>query len=436
MNNASSAPTTEKKPAASLSTPIEKRLKKRYRADLRLKLYGITAIAISFLFLGVLLISIVSKGYTAFWQTEIQLPVTFMAETIFQNNQLSTRNGDYTKLVQEALKARFPTVSARKELFQLYDLLSKDASRQLMREAVKNPDLIGKTVPLWLKASTMVDMVGKGKVSVSLPEAERKVKDNQLSWIKSLEEKGQLTTVFNSDFFTQSDSREAEQAGILGGMIGSMFTIIICLLFSFPLAVLTAVYLEEFAPKNRLTDIIEVNINNLAAVPSIVFGLLGLAVYLGIAGMPRSSSLAGGLTLALMVMPTIVITTRHALKAVPPSIREAVMALGASPLQTTLHHTIPLAMPGIMTGVILAIARALGETAPLLMIGMVAFVANVPHGALDPATVLPVQIYLWADTPELAFVEKTSAAIMVLLAGLIMMNALAIFLRKKYEHRW
>lgn len=414
----------------------QKRLKKRYRADLRLRIYGITAIAISFLFLGILLTSIVSKGYTAFWQTTIQLNVTFSANTIFQNNQLSTRNSNYTKLIQNALKAQFPEATTRKDLFQLYDLVSKNASRQIMEKATENPDIVGKTIPIWVTASSLVDMVEKGKISITAPEEQRKVKNNQLQWITTLKENGQLKKVFNCTFFTASDSREADQAGILGGMIGSIFTIIVCLLFSFPLAVLTAVYLEEFAPKNRLTDIIEVNINNLAAVPSIVFGLLGLAVYLGIAGMPRSSSLAGGLTLALMILPTIVITTRHALKAVPPSIREGVMALGASPLQTTLHHTIPLAIPGIMTGVILAISRALGETAPLLMIGMVAFVADVPHDFLDPATVLPVQIYLWADTPELAFVEKTSAAIMVLVAGLIMMNALAVFLRKKYEYRW
>ncbi len=414
----------------------QKRLKKRYRADLRLRIYGIAAIMLSFLFLGVLLVSIVSKGYTAFWQTRIQLPVTFVADTIVKNGTISTRNSDYTQLLQEALKTRFPNTSSRRELFQLFDLVSKNASRQLMEKVQTNPNIVGNTVDIWLTASTLVDMVEKGKIATHLPEEERKIKDNQLRWLHELKQEGRVKSVFNSMFFTESDSREADQAGILGAITGSLLTMAVCLLVSFPLAVLTAVYLEEFAPKNRLTDIIEVNINNLAAVPSIVFGLLGLAVYLGLFGLPRSSSLAGGMTLALMVLPTIVITTRHALKAVPPSIREGVWALGASPLQTTLHHTVPLAMPGIMTGVILAIARALGETAPLLMIGMVAFVANAPHDFLDPATVLPVQVYLWADTPELAFVEKTSAAIMVLLAVLIVMNALAVYLRKKYEHRW
>lgn len=419
-----------------LSKRKNKRLKRRYRADFRLQLYGIFAISLSFFFLGILLFSIISKGYTGFLQTKMLLPITFAEESIYHNKQLSTRNSEYNKLIQEALKAQFPEVTERKELSQLFELVSKKAASELKQTITADPSLLGQTVPLWLTASSMVDMAEKGIISKDVPEENRKIKNNQLAWVKILETQERLQKKFNISFFTSSDSRESEQAGILGGITGSLLTIAVCMLLAFPLAVLTAVYLEEFAPKNRLTELIEVNINNLAAVPSIVFGLLGLAIYLDILHMPRSSSLVGGLTMALMVLPTIVITTRQALKAVPPSIRDGVRALGASPLQITMHYTVPLAMPGIMTGVILAIARTLGETAPLLMIGMVAFVANIPHNAMDPATVLPVQIFLWSDTPELAFVEKTSAAIMVLLLLLILMNALAVFLRKKYEYKW
>jgi phosphate transport system permease protein len=241
---------------------------------------------------------------------------------------------------------------------------------------------------------------------------------------------------FNSDFFTKGDSREAESAGIWGAVVGSFYTMIVTLLLSFPLGVAAAVYLEEFAPQNRWTDLIEVNINNLAAVPSIVFGLLGLAVFINFFGLPRSVPLVGGLVLTLMTLPTIIIASRAALKAVPPSIREAALGVGASPLQAITMHVLPLAMPGMLTGTIIGMAQALGESAPLLMIGMVAFIVDIPHGVTDPAAVLPVQIYLWADSPERAFVERTSAAILVLLGFLIVMNALAVLLRKRFERRW
>ncbi|MFB0952856.1 MAG: phosphate ABC transporter permease PstA, partial [Rhodospirillales bacterium] len=249
-------------------------------------------------------------------------------------------------------------------------------------------------------------------------------------------ERGRITTSFNTTFFTSADSREPELAGIWGAVSGSFFTMIVTLLLSFPIGVAAAVYLEEFAPKNRITQIIEVNINNLAAVPSIVYGLLGLAVFINFFGLPRSAPLVGGLVLALMTLPTIIIASRVALKAVPPSIREAALGLGASRMQVVSHHVLPLAMPGILTGTIIGMAQALGETAPLLMIGMVAFIVDIPGGITDPATVLPVQVYLWADSPERAFVARTSAAIMVLLAFLIVMNALAVLLRKKFERRW
>ncbi len=272
--------------------------------------------------------------------------------------------------------------------------------------------------------------------SYVVPESDRRVKDNEIAWVEELRKRGLVEMVFNAPFFTEADSREPEQAGIWGAVVGSFLTLTITLLLAFPVGVLAAVYLEEFAPKNKLTDLIEVNINNLAAVPSIVFGLLGLAMFLNFFGLPRSAPLVGGMVLALMTLPTIIIASRAALKAVPPSIREAALGVGASKLQTVTHHVLPLAMPGILTGTIIGMAQALGETAPLLMIGMVAFIADVPGGFTDPATVLPVQIYIWADSPERAFVAKTSAAIMVLLAFLIFMNAMAVVLRKRFERRW
>jgi phosphate transport system permease protein len=408
-----------------------KRLRKRHNAERRFKFYGLFAICLSCAFLALLLISIVSKGYTAFWRTEILVPVSF-AEGELEKQQASPDSYDYTQLLRDSLKARFPEVTIRREIFQLYGLLSKSADIELRAALLKHPG----AREVWLPASSDVDMLRKGRIVDSVPENQRKIKDSQLRWLKAFNDAGGIRSSFNMPFFTQGDSREPEQAGIAGSFAGSLITIFICMLLSFPLAVLSAVYLEEFAPKNRLTDFIEVNINNLAAVPSIVFGLLGLAIYLGTMGLPRSSSLVGGLTLALMVLPTIVITTRQAIKAVPPSIKEGALALGTSPLQVTIGFTVPLAMPGIMTGTILAIARALGETAPLIMIGMVAFVADIPHNFTDPATVMPVQIFLWSDNPELGFIEKTSAAIMVLLVLLMAINTLAVYLRKKFEHRW
>ena len=417
----------------------DKLLRKRYKAERRFRMIGLLAIIISCAFLGILLTSIISKGYSAFWRTEIRLTVNFDEKEMDPDHaplMVDIRNADYSQLIHNALKKRFPQVTKKYELFQLFALVSSAATSELRHKVLANPTLIGATETLWLPAASDVDMLMKGKISASAPQEQRKLKDNQLAWVNALTEDHALRSHFNMPFFVSGDSREAAQAGIAGSFIGSILTIIICMLLAFPLAVLSAVYLEEFAPENRLTDFIEVNINNLAAVPSIVFGLLGLSVYLGTAGLPRSSALVGGLTLALMVLPTIVITTRQALKAVPPSIKDGVLALGASPIQVTIDYILPLAMPGIMTGTILAIARALGETAPLIMIGMVAFIADIPHRFTDPATVMPVQIFLWSTNPELGFVEKTSAAIMVLLLLLMSINAVAIVLRKKFERRW
>jgi phosphate transport system permease protein len=307
----------------------------------------------------------------------------------------------------------------------------------LIRDQVlKDPSIIGQTLDIWVPASDDVDMLMKGHIDPNLPERERRLKDNELAWIAQLQDGGLIEKRFNRTFFTAGDSRDPELAGIWGAASGSFFTLVVTLLLSFPIGVSAAVYLEEFAPKNRWTDLIEVNINNLAAVPSIVFGLLGLAVFLNFFGLPRSAPVVGGLVLTLMTLPTIIIAGRASLKSVPPSIREAALGIGASKMQMVSHHVLPLAMPGMLTGTIIGMAQALGETAPLLMIGMVAFIVDIPGGFTDPATVLPVQIYLWADSPERAFLEKTSAAIMILLAFLITMNATAVYLRKRFERRW
>ena len=316
-------------------------------------------------------------------------------------------------------------------------MVSKSAAYELRDKVIDNPDLLGRTQTYWFLAKDDVDVLMKGKINRNLPETERRIKDFQLAWIDQLVAEDRLEKRFNSVLFTNADSREPEQAGMKGAIMGSLFTMLVTLLLSFPIAVAAAAYLEEFAPQNNSwVDLIEVNINNLAAVPSIVFGLLGLAIYINFFGIPRSTPLVGGLVLALMTLPTIIIASRAAIKSVPPSIKEAAIGLGASPVQVLFQHTLPLAMPGILTGTIIGMAQALGETAPLLMIGMIAFVAEVPSGIFDPATVMPVQIFLWSDSPERAFTERTSAAIMVLLGFLIAMNLIAIILRKKFEKHW
>jgi phosphate transport system permease protein len=340
---------------------------------------------------------------------------------------------DYMAPIREALYARFPTVTTRADRRKLVDLISgTGAPFDLRGQVMANPGLVGQTVTLWLPTSSNTDQFMKGKIDAQ----SQLLNDKQIAWIAELRKSGELSSHFNTRFFSHGDSREPELAGVWGAVVGSFYSLLITLLLSFPLGVATAVYLEEFAPKNKWTDLIEVNINNLAAVPSIVFGLLGLAVFLQIFGLPRSAPLVGGLVLTLISLPTVIIASRAAIKAVPPSIREAALGLGASKLQTVGHHVLPLARPGMLTGTILGMAHALGETAPLLMIGMVAFIVDIPGGPTDPAAVLPVQIYLWADSPERGFVERTSAAIIVLLFFLAMMNAVAIYLRKKFERQW
>jgi len=439
-NNMNSNNVTDKKTfIPSATEKVNASLKRRHAAENRFKMYGLTAITLGLLFLLFLFVSIVGNGYSAFTQTYARLNITFDEAVIDPTGERDPKTlsrADYNRLVRTALKELFPAVSGRRERRELYSLVSNGASFQLREMVLNDPAIIGTTQNVWVVADDTTDSFVKGHIDRELDEANRPVSDNQVRWIDELQKAGAIRTRFNTILFTNGDSRDPELAGIRGAITGSFFTLLITLCLSFPIGVSAAVYLEEFAPKNRWTDLIEVNINNLAAVPSIVFGLLGLAVFINFFGLPRSVPLVGGLVLTLMTLPTIIIASRAALKSVPPSIREAALGMGASRLQMVAHHVLPLAMPGMLTGTIIGMAQALGETAPLLMIGMIAFIVDVPSGPLDPATVLPVQVYLWADLPERAFVERTSAAIMVLLAFLILMNALAVILRKRFERRW
>ncbi len=414
-------------------------LKKRYASERRFRRLGVLAIGLGLLFVSILFFDIFSKGYTAFQQTHIRVQVYYDASIL---DPEGTRNeddlafADYMALIKQGLRDVFPEVTDRRAKRELYQLVSPGADQELRKRILENPGLIGTEEQVWVRANDDIDMLIKGHIDRDMPESNRRVSDRTLEWVDRLEQRNEVEKRFNTGFFTNGDSRQPEQAGIAGALMGSFYTLMLTLLFSFPLAVGTAIFLEEFAPKNRWTDLIEVNINNLAAVPSIIFGLLGLAVFINFFGVPRSTPLVGALVLTLMTLPTIIIASRSALKSVPPSIREAALGVGASPLQTQFHHVLPLAMPGMLTGTIIGMAQALGETAPLLMIGMIAFIVDVPQGITDPATVLPVQIFLWADSPERAFVERTSAAIMVLLAFLITMNLTAVLLRKRFERRW
>tara|TARA_R110002110_G_scaffold88584_6_gene230824 strand:+ start:3731 stop:5029 length:1299 start_codon:yes stop_codon:yes gene_type:complete len=410
-------------------------VRKRYNKNRRLQFFGMAAIGVALLALATLLTSIIGNGWSAFQQTNIALEITFDRSTVDPRGDLSQdslRSGDYRALARNALRAEFPDVKGRTDRRSLNAILSPGAHYELQDMILDDPSLAGKTVTVWLPVDDEIDMLQKGYFEI---DGDR-FSEQLGGWIQKLSDAGKLEKKFNTRFFSTGDSREPELAGVWGAAVGSFLTLIVTLAVAFPVGVLAAVYLEEFAPKNKITDLIEVNINNLAAVPSIVFGLLGLAVFIQVAHLPRSAPVVGGLTLALMTLPTLIIASRAALKAVPPSIREAALGLGASPVQAMFHHTLPLAMPGILTGTIIGMAQALGETAPLLMIGMVAFIVDIPDTPLDAATVLPVQIYLWADSPERAFVEKTSAAIMVLLGFLVLMNGVAVVLRKRFERRW
>ncbi|MFZ9993937.1 MAG: phosphate ABC transporter permease PstA [Steroidobacteraceae bacterium] len=418
---------------------VERSLRRRYRAEQRFQAYGMAAVLSGVVFVIFLFGTILLQGISVFQQSYVKLEIFYDPEVIDPTGErdpdvLVTAN--YQSLVRDALRERFPEVSGRRATRELYRILSSAASLDLQQRVVANPLLIGQRETRWVLVDDNVDMLLKGKVDRDAPEDARRLSDEQVAWIDELEAAGVLKLRFNRSFFSNGDSRDPEQAGVRGALTGSLLTLLITLLLSFPIGVGAAVYLEEFAPRNRLTDIIEVNINNLAAVPSIVFGLLGLAVFIGFFGMPRSAPLVGGLVLTLLTLPTIIIASRAALKAVPPSIREAALGMGASRLQMVGHHVLPLALPGMLTGAIIGMARALGESAPLLMIGMVAFIVDVPQGVMDPSTALPVQVFLWSDLPERGFVERTSGAIIVLLLFLLVMNATAVVLRNKFEKRW
>jgi phosphate transport system permease protein len=399
-----------------------KNLKKRHAQETRFKLFGMASIAFALAFLVMLFSMILTKSSGAFLRSEIAVEIDL-------SNEADLVKVDHRQLIKNALKARFPEAQSISEINSLYQILSKVSNLELKKQLEKNPDLLGKKSIFWFSATSKADMFFKHKNLSSLNQ-------NQISWLENLAEKKQVRKVLNWKFFQFADSREPEIAGIGAGLTGSILVMLTFMIFAFPIAVMCAFYLEEFAPKNRLTDIIEISINNLAAIPSIIYGLLGLTLYLQFMNLPRSSSLVGGMTLFMLVLPVIIIATRNTIRSIPSSIRDGAAALGASKMQITLHHLLPLSVPGIMTGTILAISRALGETAPLLMIGMVAFIADIPQNFTDPTTVLPVQIYLWSDSPEAGFAEKTAAAILVLLGFLVLLNSVAIFLRKKFEKKW
>ncbi len=412
---------------------------RRARAERRFRFYCTFAVLAASAFLIFLIGSLALSGYSAVVQTHVRLDIAYDAAALNPDGSGAKdviRQANYGVLIRQSLMAKFPDVEGRRNLRRLFALVSSQARFELRDAVLENPAIIGTTQSIWLTASGDVDMLMKGDMRRDVTENRRRLNDRQIGWIDQLVAEGNVAKKLNIPFFTRADSRTPEVAGIWGAVVGSFYTMAVTLLLAFPIGLMTGVYLQEFATKNRWARLVEVNINNLAAVPSIVFGLLGLAVFLNFGGMPRSAPLVGGITLALMTLPTIIIATRAALLSIPPSIREAARGVGASETQVVLHHVLPLAMPGILTGTIIGMARALGETAPLLMIGMVAFIADVPQSFTDPATALPVQIFLWADSPERAFIERTAAATLVLLMFLITMNGLAIFLRKRFERRW
>lgn len=439
------SPSDRDAPAYWASEASQRRLRRRYAADRRLQFYGLAAIGIAVLLLGILVTSLVSTGYKAFVTSKVDLPV-FVDPALIEKDDIA--GGNFRTITRNSFAALFPEVTDRRDLRKLDDLLTSNAPYIVRDYVLDHPDSVGATVTLPIALSDPFDQLHKGEMPAYLGAASngdgapreinpRFGSEKEIGWYESLVESGLVNSHFAYELFLNADSRFPEQAGLAGAIAGSFFALLVCFLLSFPIGIAAAVYLEEFAPKNRATDLIEVNINNLAAVPSVVFGLLGLAVFLGTFGLPRSAPLVGGMVLSLMTLPTIIITTRAALKAVPPSIREAALGVGASRHQVMLHHVLPLAMPGILTGTIIGLAQALGETAPLLLIGMNAFIPSVENmGILEPATALPTQIYSWADSPERGFVARTSAAILVLLGFLVAMNAVAIFLRQRFDRKW
>ena len=420
------------------SKKVKRSIAKRRAKDNRLKLYGRTAICLAVCFLLILFYSIFSKGYSGFFQYYVTLDINFDRERIDPKGDLSDNSlfdGEASKIVNESLFSIIQP-QGRKAKKQAKKIVSSGKDVRIAKMVKNDPSLFGTTTKVKFALDDDIDSFLRGYIKRETPESERRISNKVIEYIDKLNKEGRISYEFSDYILSGSASGNPEMAGIKGAFIGSMLTLSVCLLIAFPLGVATAIYLEEVAKKNKITEFIEVNINNLAAVPSVVFGIMGLAIFISIFGMPRSIPLVGGMVLALMTLPTIIISSRAAIRAVPPSVRDAAYGIGASKLQVIFHHVIPLAMPGMLTGTIIGMAQALGETAPLLMIGMVAFIVDVPNSIVDPGTVLPVQIFMWADFAERMFIQKTSAAIIVLLGFLISMNALAVYLRKKLERRW
>jgi len=416
-------------------TISDARLRRRYRQERLFRLAGVLALGFALAALLALLASVASRSVPALTHSFVRVELVIEAEPGDEPLLERLARTDFRKPIRTATRSEFEDAKGRKARRELDRLFSVGAEYDVRDFALANPEVVGTPTTFLLPLSDDADLFLKGEILAEVAEGDRKISDRQIAWLSTWLEAGRIDRQLNTRFLTEGDSREPELAGMQGAIRGSILTLLVTLLISFPIGVGAALYLEEFAPRNRWTDLVEVNINNLAAVPSIIFGLLGLAVFLNFFGLPRSAPMVGGLVLALMTLPTIIIAGRAALAAVPPSIREAALALGATPTQAVFHQVLPQAIPGILTGTILGMARALGETAPLLMIGMVAFVADLPSGVSDPSTVLPVQIYLWNDAPERAFVARTAAGIMVLLSFLILMNAAAVWVRSRFESK-
>lgn len=437
---------------------IETSLAKRHRKENVFRRLGLMAVITGMTLVAILFASILMRGVPAFWQATFYVDVYFDPEVIelepkperesgesqFAFNerytQWMTRAGlvNWQALIDRAVEDALGEEIEPRQLRDLRALVTSGERYALRDRFVEDPSLLGQTVELKMLASANVDVWIKGNIDRDLPDARQQLSAQTRAWADQLDEQGVIRNAFSTSLFLNTDSRSSlASAGLAGAFMGSLFMMMVVITLSVPLGVSSAIYLEEFAPKNRLTDLIEININNLAAVPSIVFGLLGASIFIGYLRLPLSAPLVGGLVLTLMTLPTIIIATRASLRSIPPSIRQAALGIGASRVQTVFHHVLPLALPGILTGSILGVAQALGETAPLLLIGMNAFVANVPGTPLDQSTALPVQIYLWQGNELRNFFEaRTSAAIIVLLGLMLSLNALAIWLRKKFETRW
>ena len=416
-------------------------LNKRLNSEKRFRIYCIGAMSFALAWVLILFLNIFSSGYSAFYRTVIQVDVPFLnlIEDTTQFTEMSSEdinNLSMYSFSKKAIYGLFPDIEEKKDKKMLIRLFSIEFEQEIREFLKSNKSNINETETIYLTASDDVDQVNKGNYPRDLDEDKRRIKDIQLLFFDDLVDRGLVSYEFNLPFLMRGDSREPELAGVGGSIVGSLFTILVVLILSFPIGIFAAIYLEEFAPKNKVTDFIEININNLAAVPSIVFGLLGLGIILNTFGLPRSTPLVGGIVLSLMTLPTIIIATRASLRAVPPSIREGALAVGATKMQAVMHHVVPVAMPGALTGTIIGLAQALGETAPLLLIGMVAFVVDVPQTPLDASASLPVQVYLWSESAERGYVEKTSATIMMLLGFLILMNLAAVLIRRKFETKW